>query len=145
MNYIVNLNLLIDKEETALAYTVSFDSETIITEIESILWEENKYTKLYSMNKFNIMKHSYADQINQLKSLIIRIRDNITLIDKYVELIEKTNTGEFQLDTGYTITVATDLAEIVDKETWKVPELRINMTGDFTCKIELVNRIKSRK
>jgi len=127
-------------------FTVNTDFEALNSFVDSILWEDNKYTSLYSLDIGKIDKEAYVHQVSSLKSLLKRIENNTDLLQDYLQRIEVKD-GKFALNSGYTITVAKNLAEYITGETeaWKVLELRLEASSELTCEMRFVSRMKSRR
>lgn len=132
-------------------YIIAIDFVELKNFVDALQWEENKYCHVYGLNEGYISKESFVHYIEGLKNLLTKIETNINTenntVKDYIEQIEKTQDGKFIVNSGYTIAIASGLSEVVldTSESWKVLELRIKATNDYTGEVKFVNRIKSKK
>jgi hypothetical protein len=131
---------------TEREYTITIDFVELKNFVDSLPWEENKYCHVYGLNEGYISKEAFVHFTEGLKNLLTNIENNIETVKDYIVNIEAMPYGKLIVNSGYTIAIAGGLSEIVPdtSESWKVLELRIRATGDYTGEIKFFNRIKSK-
>lgn len=138
-------------------YTMIVDYDALETFLDAIEpWEAGKYTEMYSLDIGIIAKSVFARQIDGLRALVNRIKNteieiaagnilaNESLIADFIINLEKIN-GKFIPNNGHTVAIAKDACEFLGDETWKTIELRVNIINDYTCALQFVYRLKTRK
>jgi hypothetical protein len=136
---------IIPFEVDGVELQVKADFDSIEKELDSLKWEDDYYTTLYSVNHADLTEEEFNADISYMRSTIHFLREHATMLEKHVQSLRKKKNKRFWSNSGTTIETMSKVSCYFTDFTnaWRVYQLRLEVVDEFTCELVLRQRTET--